>query len=361
MVHFVSNMETIRSPISGWPTWLPTAARHYLDHTEAGRPIRVLAREARVHASTVLRQVRKLEARREDPLIDAALRDLAGAVTRTRGCRRGNAAMSTDDQPLTDARILSEGAAVLRQLMQPGAILAVADGMETAVVVRETAARGAERFATVTRDLAQALALKDWIGCADPGGRILRYRITAQGRSALQGLMAGQENSAHGFAEGQARFEGATPASQGRRSAGVDSPLAALARRKDREGQPFLTRELLDAGERLREDFELAQIGARVTQDWSQFLTARVETSGRGMPIGTSAREAQERVAAALADLGPGLGDVALRCCCHQEGMESVEKRMGWAARSGKIVLRIALQRLQLFYEQQGEFGPMIG
>ena len=68
------------------------------------------------------------------------------------------------------------------------------------------------------------------------------------------------------------------------------------------------------------------------------------------------------RVAAALRDLGPGLGDVALRVCCHLEGLEVAEKRMGWAARSGKIVLRIALMRLKRHYEETyGGASPLIG
>jgi hypothetical protein len=60
---------------------------------------------------------------------------------------------------------------------------------------------------------------------------------------------------------------------------------------------------------------------------------------------------------AALRDLGPGLGDVALRCCCYLEGLETAEKELGWSARSGKIVLRIALQRLRRHYEERAQSG----
>ncbi|AZB55371.1 helix-turn-helix domain-containing protein, partial [Cereibacter sphaeroides] len=73
-------------------------------------------------------------------------------------------------------------------------------------------------------------------------------------------------------------------------------------------------------------------------------------------------RQARERVAAALRDLGPGLGDMVLRCCCFLEGLEAAERRMGWSARSGKIVLRIALQRLRRHYDETyGRSRPLIG
>lgn len=55
------------------PGWLPDTARRYLAHTEAGQSIRDLARAEGLHASTILRQVRRMEMRRDDPLIDAAL------------------------------------------------------------------------------------------------------------------------------------------------------------------------------------------------------------------------------------------------------------------------------------------------
>ena len=112
---------------------------------------------------------------------------------------------------------------------------------------------------------------------------------------------------------------------------------------------------MVAAAERLREDFELAQMGPRVAQNWDRFLTAGDRgsfSSDNGIAEGP--RAARDRVAAALRDLGPGLGDMVLRCCCFLEGMEQAEQRMGWSARSGKIVLRIALMRLRRHYEETG-------
>ena len=77
--------------------------------------------------------------------------------------------------------------------------------------------------------------------------------------------------------------------------------------------------------------------------------------------VGYSPEAARARVAAALRDLGPGLGDVLLRCCCLLEGLENAEKQLGWSARSGKIVLRIALQRLKRYYQLFESSGQLIG
>jgi hypothetical protein len=106
------------------------------------------------------------------------------------------------------------------------------------------------------------------------------------------------------------------------------------------------------AGERLREDFELAQMGPRVAQNWDSFLSCGA-SGGSAVDVGiaTGPAAARQRVETALLALGPGLADVALRCCCHSEGLESAERRMGWSARSCKIVLRIALQRLSRHYK----------
>jgi len=69
--------------VAAMPGWVPAEARRYVLHTEAGLSIRALARGEGCHASTVLRQVRRVETRRDDPLVDEALRRLvAGAVAR---------------------------------------------------------------------------------------------------------------------------------------------------------------------------------------------------------------------------------------------------------------------------------------
>jgi hypothetical protein len=117
----------------------------------------------------------------------------------------------------------------------------------------------------------------------------------------------------------------------------------------------------VQAGERLREDFERAQMGPRVGQNWDRFLTGGdrggfLNDSG----IAEGPRAARQRVSDALDDLGPGLSDVVLRVCCFLEGLESAEKRLGWSARSGKVVLKIGLQRLLRHYEERYGFVPAL-
>jgi hypothetical protein len=349
-----------------------------LEHTETGLSIRAVARASDCHPSTVLRQVRRFEGRRDDPLIDAALKSLSTNVFTIDADQKGEKGTMNiecwkgdmdQNAGLTQSRIDQEAKRILRRLCEHGAVLAVAKEMETSVVVRETGEGEQLRTAVVDREIAQAMALKDWITCPEPEARIARYFITNTGRSALRRLTAEDENRASGFAEKRAEFESDAAwnlseiegaVRQPTRYYATESPLIGLARRKDRNGDPFLKRDLVAAGERLREDYELAQVGMAPVESWDAFVAGiNPDTPPEG-PAGSVA--AHLRVARALSDLGPGLGDVVLRCCCFLEGLEQTEKKMGWSARSGKIVLRIALQRLKRHYEEtQGQYGPMIG
>lgn len=340
------------------PAWVPEAVQRYLTHTEAGLPIREVARRSGCHASTVLRQIRKIEVRRDDPLVDRALQALSSEFfhgtlshcakeTITMG-ENSAITLQNHDTPDLERQTLR----ILRRLCETGAVLAVAEGMQTAVVVRETQGGATSKTASVSAEFVSVLALNDWVECAEPS-RISRYRITPKGHMKLADLSEKHEQSAEYPSVDEEPVQADTPKRRRIRYHAAESPVTALSRRKEKDGTPFLNETLVNAAERLREDFELAQMGPRVTQNWDSFLTAGGEqgvyAGQAGTPLGPS--DARERVAKALSYLGPGLGDVALRCCCYLEGLESAEKRMGWSARSGKIVLRIALQRLGQFYD----------
>lgn len=374
------------------PQWIPVGVQRYLVHTEAGQSIRDLARAAGCHASTVMRQIRRVELRRDDPLVDASLETLSHVYFGTRPrpekisqqadmSRKEKALIHSPDafkkSAISAEKLAEEGFRILRRLCESGAVLAVAENMEKAVVIRNDDSGNSTRTAVVDSEIAQAMALKEWIACASPG-RISRYRITATGRSAISQMLAQRENQKRseletGFAEAQAPMMGNPVSGLPAKSGGCDpqprrrarynvteSPLSALSRRKDKDGSPFLEEDLVHAGERLREDFELAQMGEQTGQDWDSFLTPDAQAGAQAEGARGPAA-ARHRVSRALSELGPGLADVALRCCCYLEGLEVTEKKMGWSARSGKIVLRIALQRLRLHYANQAEPDRLIG
>jgi hypothetical protein len=325
----------------------------------------------------VLRLVRRFENRRDDPLYDSALTELGrliggagkpcnsphGPATEMEGC--GLSATFRGPKIIEDATLVREAQRILRRLCEPGALLVVSGELDKAVVMKDDV-----RVAIVARRVAEAFVLKDWI-TLHKAGRIATYRISNAGRSALKRLLAGGSAEAGedegGFAEQHRDFASRTLTDNGVsrrvRYNLAESPLSALARRRDKDGEAFLSPDLVAAGERLREDFEVAQLGPRVAQNWDRFLTGGEKPTGAGAETQSGGSEAaRDRVAAALRELGPGLGDMVLRCCCFLEGLEQAERRMGWSARSGKIVLRIALLRLKRHYEGvNGGKRPLIG
>lgn len=131
----------------------------------------------------------------------------------------------------------------------------------------------------------------------------------------------------------------------------AESPLAWLARRKGRDGQPLVTPAQFLAGERLRADFTFAQLAPRMTVDW-----ASPGIGGAGAAAGGPAAPAETVVAArqrlrrALAAVGPEFSGLLVDVCCFLKGLEDVERERGWPARSGKIVLQLGLDRIARHY-----------
>jgi hypothetical protein len=354
------------------PDWLPEPAVTYLAHTCGGLAIRALARAKGCHASTVLRQVRRVEAWRDDPLVDEALEHigtaLAGSAIDLADAEELKSMVSrpAPSEERTEGKIEREARRILRRLCEKGAFLAVAPNMEKAVVLREVVPGKQNRIAVVEREVAHAFALQEWISC-DRAGKISCYSITAVGRAALKRLLTEERRVREpqaGFAEAQTPFqeqhkfyaERVVMAEDGSgeqrlRFNLAESPLTVLGRKRDKDGDAYLTPDLIEAGERLREDFELAQMGPRIAQNWERLMTGGA--GGSPIPLRGPAEgpaDARTRVAKAMEALGPGLSDIVFRVCCFLEGLETAEKRLGWSARSGKVVLKIALERLAAHY-----------
>lgn len=135
------------------------------------------------------------------------------------------------------------------------------------------------------------------------------------------------------------------PSGRNRRSVTVnlaESPLTWLHARGRLSDRQF------HAGERLRADWEFAQLSPSLTMRWDA-----VRIKG-GPDAGLSPTErqfaAKTRFDGAIALAGPGLTDVLWRVVCAGEGLPEAEKGLGWPARSGKLVLGIALDRVADFY-----------
>jgi hypothetical protein len=122
----------------------------------------------------------------------------------------------------------------------------------------------------------------------------------------------------------------------------AESPLAWLVRRG------MVSPVQFEASERLRHDFMMAGQAPRTTMRWDP---APVHRSGPGgMDPTTAQLAARQRFDAAVQSAGPGLADVLWRVICLGEGLETAERALGWPSRAGKLVLKLALDRLVAHY-----------
>lgn len=130
-----------------------------------------------------------------------------------------------------------------------------------------------------------------------------------------------------------------------------ESPLQWLARRRDADGAPFLSAAAVLAGERLRADATEAAMLPSVTVNWSRME----QTTARAMPRDPAMAServiaARQRVRAAHRALGSGLGGFTLDVCAFLVPLQAAEGARGWPARSGKVILRLALDQLADHY-----------
>jgi Domain of unknown function (DUF6456) len=122
----------------------------------------------------------------------------------------------------------------------------------------------------------------------------------------------------------------------------AESPLVWL------HARGHLSERLLDAGEKLRADYERSALSASVTMRWDP---VRVKSTGdRGLSPSERQIAARQRFDGAIKAAGRGLEDILWRVVCAGEALPEAEKTLGWPARSGKLVLKIALERVAEYY-----------
>ena len=325
---------------------LRKAIYHYKRVVFDELPIRELARQTGCHASTILRQIRNVENLLESEQVQSLLGQMQGNTHVSKTSNRPEL-MYVDQLTETET-------ACLDLLAQPHSVLVMAENLTTSVIVIEDAQNGPTQNGTIATENAQSLAMR---GCLNriSSGRIAKF-VKADPSTSHPDISSQTPTK---FTPHVVQGQGDLDTEQhSPRNYAQELPLEILSRRKESDGHNFLSREDIAAAYRLREDFKLAIHIADHKIPWEEFiLKAHEDDDRRFSPL-----DPLDRTAFALKTLGRGLRDITLRCCCNDKGIETAEKDLGWAARSGKIVLRIALQRLHIHYETvYGKGGGLIG
>jgi len=196
-------------------------------------------------------------------------------------------------------------------------------------------------------DLMMDMIKLGWIG-QTTGETNAAVSLTEDGRTYLARLQAGSA-----FADQHRQLTDVAEIGRVQRNH-AESPLNRLAHA--RGGRVFIDKTQLAAGERLRADFEHAQLRQRVTASWDQSHVAQRGVSPPKSSEPTDrALDARARFHAALDAVGPEFAGVLVDVCCFLKGLEQVESERGWPRRSAKVLLGAALQALDRHYNPPPE------
>lgn len=120
----------------------------------------------------------------------------------------------------------------------------------------------------------------------------------------------------------------------------AESPLALLAHR----GQ--IGAVAYEAGDKLRRDYTIGQLTARMGVDFSAPVGRRTFAPD----LADTVVAARQRFNQALRAVGPGLADVLFDICCYLTSLEACEQIRHWPRGSARVVLALALDRLASHY-----------
>lgn len=257
---------------------------------------------------------------------------------------------------IAHGELYREAKRIFRRLVEPETYLSSVDEHRYGLFVPRN--RGVKPVMRVERSLVEAFCQEDWLeinSYTDEGeaSQDMDYKLSEVGIAWW-----GRQRAEVGGEPFQRQHQsvGGVVASQSKINF-AESPLAWLHHRKGKDGKAFLNDAAFEAGERFRIDFTKAQLSPSLTANWevqSMGRTKRSHAGGLMLDSTHKALMARKRFDQAFEAVGPGLQDVLIDVCCHLQGLEGVEKSMHWPQRSGKVVLKLALERLVQHYERKG-------
>ncbi len=210
------------------------------------------------------------------------------------------------------------GARARAALRRPGAVL-VAEGRLWRVYPEGDQRR--RSTATLEADVAAA-----WVraGVLEPAGGSRRWRLSGQADARRPAPVAG------------------------RNSASLEDPLARLSR-LTANGARWVSADEIASAERLRAAARRSEASAPLVADWRGAPKSQAPRQP-GLAGAERAVMARGQARAALQAVGPELAPILEAACVREHGLEAIEAAWGWPRRSAKVVLKLALARLETFY-----------
>jgi hypothetical protein len=91
----------------------------------------------------------------------------------------------------------------------------------------------------------------------------------------------------------------------------------------------------------------------RTTSNWHSPIAGRKRDGNVGEHMSDRMVAARQRMQHALEAVGPEFSGLLLDVCCFLKKLDEVERERRWPARSAKVVLQLALERLARHFGYQ--------